>query len=76
MDSTFDSEVDPLLKPRVVADMLGIEYASLAMQRFRGEGPAYVKMSEGQTGRVRYRRSDVIAYINSRERIEPVKQVA
>ena len=54
---------DPLLPERDAAELLNLSIAWLQKARYLGNGPRYVKAS-GQGGRaVRYRRSDVMAYI-------------
>ena len=50
-----------LVKPRELADFLGISEQSLAQDRARGIGPAYIKHGR----RVRYRWADVELYLSA-----------
>lgn len=50
---------DVLLTPEEVSAMARLTKRALASRRFRGQGPAYVKLSPGRTGHVRYWRSTV-----------------
>lgn len=52
---------DPLLRAREVADWLGTTEGRLANLRCSGYGPSFVKIGHS----VRYRRSDVEAYLAS-----------
>lgn len=55
--------IDKLLHTRDAAKILGVSQAWLERQRWKGEEPTYVRVG-GQNGRaVRYRRSDLEAYI-------------
>ncbi|NEG71038.1 hypothetical protein GFD24_02110 [Bifidobacterium ramosum] len=62
---------DVLLTCEEVAAMLGISTGALAVRRYRGTGPAFVKLPGKQGGnmrdtrRVRYPRSCVIAWCMS-----------
>lgn len=55
--------MEQLMKPDEVAQVLGLSPAQLAQQRYKGTGPKFVKVN-GR--RVRYRRADVEAYVESR----------
>jgi len=55
-----------LLTAAQVADILKISVPVLGNWRSAGRGPRYLKLTEGQRGRVRYRRPDVDAFIASR----------
>jgi excisionase family DNA binding protein len=50
---------DRLLWPEQVAEMLGLPIGTLANWRYQGRGPAFVKVGR----HVRYRRSDVLGWI-------------
>jgi predicted DNA-binding transcriptional regulator AlpA len=56
---------DPLIRPSDIADELGVSVGNLAQMRFLGTGPAYIKVG-GKA--VRYRRSDVDAWIEANRR--------
>ncbi|MCL2795851.1 MAG: hypothetical protein FWD85_11155 [Microbacteriaceae bacterium] len=58
-------ENDPLMKPSDVSAFTGVSVNHLAQLRFRGNGPRCIKLAPKT---VRYRRSDVIAWINASER--------
>ena len=51
-----------LLTSQEVADQLGITEGTLRNWRYEGEGPTYVKLRKRL---VRYRRTDVQAYIDA-----------
>ena len=51
---------DELMTPEQVAELVGVNTGTLANWRSDGKGPRYVK-----SGRIRYRKSDVWAFINS-----------
>ncbi|MFA1551643.1 helix-turn-helix transcriptional regulator [Actinomadura chokoriensis] len=55
------------LKPPEVAALVKVSEQTLANWRSRGYGPPYRKLSDGRSGRVRYRRSAVEAWLTSRE---------
>lgn len=54
---------DELLKASQVAEMMKMAERTLADWRWRGTGPPFTKLSAGRGGRIRYRRSDVEAWI-------------
>jgi predicted DNA-binding transcriptional regulator AlpA len=54
---------DELLDTRQVADLLGMSVAWVEIARHKGSGPAYVRVTPRC---VRYRRSDVKAWLNER----------
>ncbi|MEL7453201.1 MAG: helix-turn-helix domain-containing protein [Pseudomonadota bacterium] len=59
------AQIEPLLHTRDAAAMLGVSQAWLERQRWKGEEPAFVRVG-GLNGRaVRYRKSDLEAYIES-----------
>jgi len=55
---------DRLLTTSDVADEFGIAAQTLANWRWQGIGPRFVKTSPGRGGRVKYRRSDIDAWLN------------
>lgn len=64
---------DELLKPERLASEWGTTEAALAQQRYMGNGPKFIKIS----GRaVRYRRSDVNAWLDSQTRQRTGEQVS
>ncbi len=60
-----------LLKPRAVAQLLGISESSLYKLRRSGDGPAFIDIGSGRkSGRkpnVRYRLSDLEKWLSARE---------
>ena len=60
----------PPLDDEQAANMLGVAVQTLRNWRHQRRGPAYVKLSEGPRGPVRYLIEDLVAYQNSR-RIVP-----
>ncbi|GAB4253167.1 MAG: hypothetical protein Kow00122_11030 [Thermoleophilia bacterium] len=55
---------DPMVDERAAAARLGVSYRTLQGWRWRGGGPAYVKVGWA----VRYRLSDIEAFIEERRR--------
>jgi len=56
---------ESLLTPNDVAEILGVSVGTLAQWRHRGHGPRFYSLT-GQA--VRYRRSDVDEWVESRRR--------
>lgn len=52
------------LTARETSSLAKVAEKTLANWRSLGIGPPYRKLSQGRGGRVRYRRSDVIAWLN------------
>jgi len=46
-----------------VAELLLVRPATMAQWRWRGKGPAFVKLADGPAGKVRYLRSEVERYM-------------
>lgn len=64
--------VDPeVLEQEQLAAMLGVEISTLADWRRKGYGPPFARL-KGERGRVRYLRSDVIAWLKARQRVHEV----
>lgn len=55
------SDFPELLTPKQVAEILLVSEASLANDRYLNQGIPYIKVGK----RVRYRRADVIAYLDA-----------
>ena len=53
-----------LLREQEVADFLNLKVATLRRWRWSGDGPPFIKLN----GAVRYRRSDLEAYIDAQRR--------
>lgn len=59
------SDVSNLIPERDAAKILGVSIAFLQKARWQGTGPTYIKIG-GKAGRaVRYRMSDLVAYIEA-----------
>ncbi|NUV89971.1 DNA-binding protein [Streptomyces sp. KAI-26] len=57
--------VDELLEPKRVQDEYGFHAQTLANWRWMGIGPDYIKISPGRSGRVKYRRSAIEAWLDA-----------
>lgn len=57
--------MDRWLSPLQVYELTGIKPRTLQAMRYEGRGPRYTKTHPGRTGRVRYRHSDVIAWMEA-----------
>ncbi|MFA3877591.1 helix-turn-helix transcriptional regulator [Streptomyces sp. MMCC 100] len=53
------------LTPAELAAELGVSTKTLMNWRWQGTGPRYVKLTPGRSGRIRYRRRDVNAWLVS-----------
>ena len=62
------NQIEPLLLPAEVSEILRITTGQLANWRCEGRGPKYVKNGGDQRSRVFYRRSDVDAFIEGNVR--------
>lgn len=62
---------DDWLTPAEAAQITRLTQSTLKDKRWRGTGPKFTKLSPGRGGRIRYRRADVIAWLNG-ERTEAV----
>jgi hypothetical protein len=56
-------EVDEWLTPSEAAKLAKLSVRTLSDRRWKKTGPPYRKLSPGKGGRVRYRRSDVLAWL-------------
>jgi excisionase family DNA binding protein len=59
------AESDEFLSSDYVAEWLALTRNTLEKWRVRGEGPPFVKVG----GRVRYRRSDVLAWVGENTKV-------
>lgn len=60
---------EPMLSPAQVGELLGLSRSTVDRMRREGKGPPWIKVSGeiGHSGgRIRYRRSDIEAYLQSR----------
>lgn len=58
---------DDWLTPAEVARLTRLSQSTLKDKRWRGTGPKFTKLSPGRGGRIRYRRSDVDAWMNGEQ---------
>ncbi|MFI2202649.1 helix-turn-helix domain-containing protein [Streptomyces sp. NPDC020192] len=61
---------DDWLTAREAGAMARVSEKTLANWRSLGNGPAYTKLSPGRGGRIRYRRRDVVAWLNGERNAE------
>lgn len=54
---------DELLTPAETAPIVKLSVSTLKGMRWRGTGPRYIKLSPGRGGRIRYKRGDVVAWL-------------
>lgn len=54
---------DELLTPAETAPIVKLSVSTLKDRRWKGTGPRYIKLSPGRGGRIRYRRGDVLAWL-------------
>lgn len=62
-------EVDEWLTPSEVAKLAKLSVRTLSDRRWKKTGPPYRKLSPGKGGRVRYRRSDVLAWLQGEQKM-------
>ncbi len=58
---------DVLLTTSETAAMLGLKINTLEIWRVQGKGPHFLKVGDGLGAPVRYRRSDVVAWLEARQ---------
>jgi predicted DNA-binding transcriptional regulator AlpA len=58
-------DIDAILNQAVIAEWLGVTTKALEAWRYRGGGPPFIRVG-GKL--VRYRRGDVLAWLESRRR--------
>jgi hypothetical protein len=61
-----DQQVDDLLTPAQVGQLVNVAEKTLANWRARKQGPPYTKLTEGRGGRVRYPRRSTLAWLDER----------
>ena len=61
--TTLTTNPEKLLYPAEAARMLSVSVAWLARQRWKGTGPAYVRIGGPRGRAIRYRLSDLIRWI-------------
>ncbi|MFJ8191107.1 helix-turn-helix domain-containing protein [Streptomyces sp. NPDC096094] len=54
------------LTPAEAGELMGVSPQTLANWRWLGIGPAYIKLTPGRGGRIRYTRAAVEAWLNER----------
>jgi transposase len=68
-------ELSQLMSSRNLAERLNVTVETLANWRNKGMGPAYLKLTPGPRGHVRYRMADVVAWEQSLVRHQQTVQV-
>lgn len=54
---------DEWLTPQEAARIAKLSVSTLSDKRWKGTGPRYTKLSPGRGGRIRYKRRDVLAWL-------------
>lgn len=62
---TIPSDPDALLTPEQVSAWVQYDTRSLANMRWRGVGPAYIKLGAGRSAPIRYRRSAITQWLDA-----------
>lgn len=62
--AVLEADLDALLKPAEVAELVRLTVSTLKDRRWKGTGPPYTKLSPGRGGRIRYRKGDVLAWLH------------
>lgn len=60
------SHQDDLLNSAETAALLGIKINTLEIWRTKGQGPAFIKLGNAPQAPVRYRRAEVVAWLEQR----------
>jgi hypothetical protein len=60
-----EAKDDGLLSPKQVQDKYGFSVQTLANWRWMGTGPDYIKTSAARSGRVKYRRRSIEAWLDA-----------
>lgn len=58
------TDPDEYLKPAEASKVVKLTVRTLATMRSEGRGPAYSKLSPGPSGHVRYKRRDLLEWLN------------
>lgn len=61
-----EDEADDWLTTREASDLAKVAVQTLTNWRALNTGPPYTKLSDGKAGRVRYRRRDLMAWLDRR----------
>ena len=64
VDDDRSDTFDELMTPDEVADLLRVSVHSLARWRCEGGALPFLKLGAGRTSLIRYRRSEVLAYLD------------
>lgn len=65
---SIDAGADPLLTQSQVVELYGGSPVTWARRRVRGDGPRFVKLGSRKQSSVRYRKSDIDAWIAAQVR--------
>lgn len=58
------TDPDEYLKPAEASQVVKLTVRTLATMRSEGRGPAYTKLSPGRSGHVRYKRADLLEWLD------------
>lgn len=65
MTARFDTALSDLMTPEQLAEMLHVTLSTLESWRAKGSGPPFVRLGTSSRSPIRYRRSEVLAWIES-----------
>ena len=69
-DSAADAlNPDEWLTPAEAVNLAKLSVRTLSDRRWKGTGPPFTKLSPGKGGRIRYRRSDVLAWLRGDQKV-------
>lgn len=63
---TATVELDDLLSSEQAAHLLGIKRNTLEIWRCKGKGPAFIKLGDNPSSPIRYQRSRLVAWLETR----------
>jgi len=75
MEQSERSIGDELMTTEEVAGILRLRPSTIGNWRKQGMGPPYIKVTSGRTSDVRYRRSELLTWLESR-RVDPTAGVS
>ena len=63
------TNLKPMNTAQEVAEYLGVSKAHLARLRCFGDGPPFIKLGADERAAIRYRKEDILAFIEDRKRL-------
>jgi len=67
-DNQHDQGLEDRLTPSAAAKLLNLSTGTLGNYRIKGIGPKYLKLGKGPRAPVRYRRGDLLDWVDANER--------